>query len=395
MVVGAVSPLVRALRWLDAGGAGGGGDPAEGVALGGAAGDRGAGFGEAGGRVEVEARQELRHAAGVGVVAGRFEGERGGRGVARPDVCPAVPRPRRDRAGPPRGERMDRQQRAFVHRPCPGGRTGAERSRSGEPAAGLRGRVRGDGPGRGRGEVRPDPTVRAEKIEPPGLPGAGALDAVDLDAERELRSRPRLDRDDEGRSLGRGGHRHPPAAEPRHRPYDVRPRQVALRHRVGFPHRPTVHPRHDAGVFRDAPRRLAVGGVVDRRRSRRTGSQVDDIPVGVDRRGQAAVPAHRGAEERRGQAGECRRRARVAPRAAGHQGQTGCDGERAEKGGREEPGGVTARGRGGSHGGDAITDGPAPGSRGSQHFHWIVSRRLDTGGARWLNCKTVEHLTTN
>ena len=215
----------------DPGGLGGGGDPADRVALGGAAGDRAAVAVEARGVLEVEAEQEAGDALGLGPVAGGGEGDRGGRRrrAARRRPSRRGRRRRRRRCGV--GQGAQDEQRALVHLPRPGRRARAERAAAREPApVGGCGLVRGRRGSPGQRHCPPPFTRSSTPAEP-------------------LR--------DHNRQLVR---RAPPApttdprcAEPRHGPQHVRARQVALPDRVRPPHRqrrPAAdpHPRHDPGV---------------------------------------------------------------------------------------------------------------------------------------------------
>ena len=263
-------------------------------------------------------------------VSRRLVGERRRRRVARPDVGPAVACAGGHGAGPASGQRPQRQQRAPVDPPRPGRRAGGEGPGAGEPGAvpvrrrtdhsraPCRHVLRGAGAGR-RGSTRP-----AEEVEPRPPPFARAADpARDVDRERghdpPIATRLGPDRHRQFVPGRRDDHAHPPLPEPRHRPHHVRPRQVALRDRVGAPQRQRraaadPDPGHDPGVRRHRPGGLPRRGIVDQRRSRRPGPQVDDVAVGIDRRGQAAAPGDRRAQERRRLSRQCRRRPRVRPR---------------------------------------------------------------------------------
>lgn len=109
-------------------------DPARGVALGRAHGDRLAGSPEPCRGLEVEAEQEAGSAPRLGPIARGGEGDRGGGRVARPDVRPALPRTRDDGAGARVGQRPQDEQRTPVHPARPSGRPTAQRPSPRQPA---------------------------------------------------------------------------------------------------------------------------------------------------------------------------------------------------------------------------------------------------------------------
>ena len=204
LVVGAVSPREMRVRGGQAGGCGCRVDPAGGVPLGGAAGDRRAGFVEARRGAEVEAGEEARHGPSFGGMTGGVQGKRRRCGVARPDVRPAVPSPGGYGAGRPRRQCVDRQQRPRGTSTAPG--------TAPRPRAAAIARASGDRPQppsgstRSTPERRPPPRRRrrAGQLDPPCKVGRAVPPVVRARSEPRPRHRPRVQGPRDGLEPGRG-----------------------------------------------------------------------------------------------------------------------------------------------------------------------------------------------
>ena len=180
LVVGAVAPGEATARGREAGGAGGGRDPAAGVALGLASGDRRAVAVEAGRGVEVEAEQEAGDAPGLGVGS----------------------RPRRRRARPPRRRAARRRPSRPARRRRPR-RCGGRSAPAGSAASA---RYIARGPGGRRGAERPRRVASQRRSEPLAAAGRWRRAARVVAAEPAARPadfvRPRIA--DPGSATGRG-----------------------------------------------------------------------------------------------------------------------------------------------------------------------------------------------
>ena len=216
LVVGGVLPLERRDPRGEAGGAGGGLDPARGVALGVAARDGVPGTVEPRRLGEVEAEQEVGDVSGLLAITRRGEGDRHRTRVAGPDVGPAVASSRHYRSVT-RGQRPHDEQRALVEALCPGRRPAAERQRPLQPAPVTRCRL---------GDDRPRPPV----VE------VDAAAAVEVAPEGQLARRGGA-RAAERPAVGRALDFHARSAESRDGAQHVRPREVSLPDRVGSPER--------------------------------------------------------------------------------------------------------------------------------------------------------------
>ncbi len=115
---------------------------------------------------QVQVEQEARDSPRLWSVAGGGEGDSDRRGVARPDVGPAVPRSGGDRAGPPVGQRPQHQQRAPVHRPCPARGLGAQRPGARQPAPIGAGCAGPADPSQDHDPLRPEPRHGAQHVGP-------------------------------------------------------------------------------------------------------------------------------------------------------------------------------------------------------------------------------------
>ena len=215
---------------------------------------------------------------------------------------------------------MDRQQRALVHPPRPAralpapsglrrpratarpSATAASTTRHSSLAAAVR-----DGR-----HTRPNWQVRSSV--PPVVRCAQRTPSVDVDDDRGSHaSRARLDRHRERLVPRRGRHHHPrsrrtaPRSAPRSSPAGSsaspsRPATSAtLRCRRSAP---AARSRCRRGPFRPPGGRRGCRSAL---RPPGPAAEVDHVAVGVDRRGQPAVPGHRGAEEGRRQARQGRR----------------------------------------------------------------------------------------